>query len=308
MGTAEFSLKALKAISELSTYNVIAVYTQAPKPSGRSQKIHKSAVHEFAEACGIPVFTPKSLRKPEQAEIFSKLSPDLAVVSSYGLIIPQDILDVPRYGFINIHASALPRWRGAAPIQAAILAGDKQTGITIMKMDAGVDTGDIISMQYVDITPKTTYGELAETLGNLGAKMIIETLENLESSLKGSHQQPEDGAVYAPKISKEACKIDWSRPSFEIQRHIMAMAPNPGAWTEIEKLRVKIFDVDVISEEGLKKPAAIGEIMDDNSGKMFVKCGQGVLQILKIQSAGKNIMNGSDFLRGRANFVGKVFS
>lgn len=322
MGTAEFSLKALKALFELGmngdgSCKVIAVYTQAPKPSGRNQKIHKSAVQEFAEEHGIEVFTPKSLRKPEQAEIFAKLSPDLAVVSSYGLIIPQNILDIPRYGFINIHASALPRWRGAAPIQAAILAGDKQTGITIMKMDAGVDTGDIISMQHVDITPKTTHGELAENLGNLGAKMIVETLksvENLENSLKNAQKQPEDGAVYAPKISKEDCRIDWSKPAVEILKHVMAMAPAPGAWTEaeMEGLRVKVFDVDVaadVAADAVAVDAAVaGEILADNSGRMFVKCGEGILEIAKIQPAGKNIMSGKDFLRGRANFVGKIFS
>lgn len=324
MGTSEFSLKALKAIFELKNHKIIAVYTQPPKPSGRNQKVHKSAVHEFSETHHISVFTPKSLRNHAEAEMFAKLSPDLAIVSSYGLIIPQNILDVPQYGFINIHASALPRWRGAAPIQAAILAGDKQTGITIMKMDSGVDTGDIISMQHVDITAKTTHGDLAETLGNLGAKMIVETVENLEHSLKNSRKQPEEGSTYAPKISKEFCKIDWSKSSTEILRHIMAMAPNPGAWSEIEKLRVKILDADVVSDEVFQKETdiilgesevdsksqssfAAGEIMSDNSGKMFVKCGDGIIEIAKIQPAGKNVMSGNDFLRGRANFVGKIF-
>lgn len=322
MGTGDFSLKALEKIFELEEHNIIAVYTQAPKPSGRNQKIHKSAVHQFSEAHNITVFTPKSLRKHAEAEIFAKIAPDLAIVSSYGLIIPQNILDIPRYGFINIHASALPRWRGAAPIQAAILAGDQQTGITIMKIDAGVDTGDIISMQKVNITAKTNYGELSETLGNLGAKMIVETLENLEENLKNSYKQPEDGATYAPKISKEDCRINWNKSANEILRQIMALAPNPAAWSELDGLRVKILDANLTTteedplqpqkniakpEKNLHQAPKIGEVMSGASGKMFVKCGEGVLEIAKIQPAGKNVMSGNDFLRGRANCIGKTF-
>lgn len=311
MGTAEFSLKALSAIYENREKNncdIIAVYTQAPKPSGRNQHVHKSAVHEFAEMHNIPVFIPKSLRKPEQAEIFAKLAPDLTVVSSYGLIIPQNILEIPQFGFINIHASVLPRWRGAAPIQAAILAGDNRTGITIMKMDAGVDTGDIIRMQYVDITPKTTHGELSEVLGELGAQMIVETLKNLDKELSKAKKQPEEGAVYAPKISKEDCKIDWNISAENIQRKIMAFSPVPGAWGEIEGLRVKILDASVVGrEKNTDAFLEVGEIFSDDHGEMFVKCSDEILQIIRIQPAGKNVMSGNDFLRGRRNLAGKKF-
>lgn len=308
MGTADFSLKGLVTLYE-NNYNIVAVYTQAPKPSGRKQKIHESAVHEFAESKGIAVFTPKSLKKAEQIEIFASLKPDLAIVSSYGLIIPQNMLDIPKYGFVNIHASALPRWRGAAPIQAAILAGDERTGITIMKMDAGVDTGDIISMRYVDITSKTNHGQLAEDLGNLGAKMIIETLSDLDNLLVNAKKQPNEGATYAQKISKESCKIDWNNSATNVLRHIMAFSPAPGAWSEVDGLRMKILDADVVSASSNFEISAtnIGEIFE-NKGEMFVMCRDGVLKIARIQPAGKNAMNGSDFLRGRTNLVGKIFS
>ena len=305
MGTSDFSLKGLIALYA-NNCNVVAVYTQAPKPSGRKQKIHKSVVHEFAESKGISVFTPKSLKKADQIEIFASLKPDLTIVSSYGLIIPKDMLDIPKYGFVNIHASALPRWRGAAPIQAAILAGDKQSGITIMRMDSGIDTGDIISMQYVDIHPKTNHGQLTEDLGNLGAKMIIETLSNLDSMLANAKKQPNEGATYAQKISKESCKIDWNNSAIDILRHIMAFAPIPSAWSEVDGIRVKILDADISSNSEIAAKN-VGEICENN-GEMFVMCQDGALKITKIQPAGRNAMNGTDFLRGRKNLVGKIFS
>ena len=305
LGTSDFSLKGLVALYE-NNCNVVAVYTQAPKPSGRKQKIHKSVIHEFAESKGISVFTPKSLKRADQIEIFASLKPDLAIVSSYGLIIPKNMLDIPKYGFVNIHASALPRWRGAAPIQAAILAGDKQSGITIMKMDSGIDTGDIISMQYVDINPKTNHGQLAEDLGNLGAKMIIETLSNLDNMLAKAKKQPNEGATYAQKISKESCKIDWSNSATDILRQIMAFAPIPSAWSEVDGIRVKILDADISSNSEIAAKN-VGEICENN-GEMFVMCQDSALKITKIQPAGKNVMNGTDFLRGRKNLVGKIFS
>lgn len=304
MGTADFSLKTLIMLYE-NRYNIVAVYTQAPKPSGRNKKIRKSVVHEFAESKGIKVFSPKSLKKTDQLEIFSSLRPDLVIVSSYGLIIPQNMLDIPKYGFINIHASILPRWRGATPIQAAILAGDRQTGITIMKMDAGIDTGDIISMSYVDITPKTTHGQLEEDLGNLGAKMIIETISDIENQLKKTKKQPIKGATYTQKISKESCRINWNNSVDDILKHIMAFAPTPSTWSEVEELRVKILDADIVEEPQINGKN-IGEIFE-NKGEMLVACHNGALKIAKIQPAGKNVMSGTDFLRGRKNLVGKIF-
>jgi methionyl-tRNA formyltransferase len=264
MGTSAFSLKALVRLYQQQINSeeleIIAVYTQAPKPSGRNYKTKKSVVHEFAETNNIPVHTPKSLRNDEQLGIFRALRPDVAVVAAYGLIIPQNILDIPRYGFINIHASILPRWRGAAPIQAAIMAGDKKTGISIMKMNAGVDTGDVISTKQIDIHTKSTHGDLEEQLGNLGAEMIVDTFGNLEKNLNNTRKQPEEGSTYAQKISKEACKINWEDAANSILKKIMSLSPVPSAWTEIDGLRIKILDADVVENHGECVEAA-GKIM-----------------------------------------------
>ncbi|MDR2681844.1 MAG: methionyl-tRNA formyltransferase [Holosporaceae bacterium] len=303
LGTSDFSLKCLAAL-EHDGFNVVAVYTQAPKPSGRSYQIKKSAVQEFAEkkTPRIPIHTPKSLRNEEQLELFRALKPDLAVVSSYGLIIPQNILDIPTYGFINIHASILPRWRGAAPIQAAILAGDRETGISIMKMDAGVDTGDVIATRSLAITPETNHGELSEKLGIMGAEMILETLHNLEKNLAGAHPQPEHGATYAAKISKESCRINWNNASENILRQIRAFSPVPSAWSEIEGVRVKILDAAVAPDASL--PHSAGTLLEDGA----VCCSIGRLKLLEIQPEGKKKMKAEDFIRGHKNFLGKAFA
>jgi methionyl-tRNA formyltransferase len=301
MGTADFSLKALETLHKHKA-NVIASYSRAPKPAGRNCAMHMSAVHKFADAHGIPIHTPETLRSAEQIEIFRSLKPDLAIVSSYGLIVPQAILDIPIYGFINIHASILPRWRGASPIQAAIMAGDRQSGVTIMKMDSGVDTGDIISIETIDINAKTTHGDIEEQMARLGAKMLIDTLENLKERIAGAIKQPSEGITYAPKVSKSDCRIDWRDPAENVLRRVMAFAPAPAAWSEIDCVRVKILDVDIVSHNRIG--ASPGEIMAD----MVVACGDGFIKISKMQPAGKGIMSGSDFLRGRPNFIGKVFS
>ena len=317
MGTSHFSLKSLSLLYEkqksgsLQNFEIVAVYTQAPKPSGRNYKLHKSAVYEFAEKNDIPVFTPKSLKNNEQLKIFASLNVDLSIVSSYGLIIPQNILDVPPFGFINIHASLLPRWRGAAPIQAAILAGDSQTGITIMKMDAGVDTGDIISMQSMEISPKTNHGDLENKMGDLGASMIVDTINDLENALQTAYKQPNVGEIYASKISKDICRIDWSCTTKEILQKVMAFAPAPGAWTEIDGLRIKILDIGITERkqpESINAPAEniVGKIISD-AGGVYVSCLDGLVKLIKVQPAGKNIMKAIDFLNGRKDFVGKRF-
>lgn len=307
MGTSEFSLKALEAIFNFSkideNFEIVAVYSQPPKPFGRGYKFKKSVTHEFAEKVGIPVLTPKGLRKPEQAEIFKSLNADIAIVAAYGLIIPQNILDIPPKGFINIHGSLLPRWRGAAPIQSAILSGDKTTGITIMKMDAGVDTGAIISMKSIDITPKMNHGELSEILGNLGADMIVDTLKNLDSSLAKAYPQPVDGITLSQKILKEDCKINWKNSAENILRQILAFAPSPAAWCEINNIRLKIFDADIIDFDSSFQ-ATPGMIQ--NNKNLIVACGDKFLKISKIQPAGKNIMDGESFLRGHADLIHKI--
>ncbi len=308
MGSSDFSLKALNALFEKyqknNKFKIIAVYTQAPKPSGRNYKVQKTIVHNFAELYEISVFTPKTLRSVEQFELFKSLQPDIAIVAAYGLIVPRNILDIPPLGFINIHASALPRWRGAAPIQSAILAGDKKTGITIMKMDEGIDTGDIISMNFLDIHQKTNYAELSEKMGNLGAEMIIDTLENIEDRLSNSLKQSENGATYAAKFSKESCKIDWTKSAEDILRQIMAFSTTSSAWTEIEGVRIKVLDADIVTNES--KNESSGTILEEHKNAL-VACGSGFLKSILIQPAGKNIMSGSDFIRGHKNLVGKLF-
>jgi methionyl-tRNA formyltransferase len=298
MGTADFSLKALAAIHE-AQFNIAGVYTQTPKPFGRNYKIQKSVVHKFAEEKGIPVYCPENFKPQVEIDIFRSLEPNMAIVSSYGLIIPKNLLSIPACGFINIHASLLPRWRGASPIQAAILAGDKKAGITIMKMDAGVDTGDIISTQSIDIFPETTFGKLSEQLGNLGAKMILKFLGDVENNLQQSRTQPEEGATYAKKITKDLRKINWNDSAVNILRHIKAFSPLPAAWMEIEDVYLKILDAVVLEESTPHSPGVICE-------NMVVSCRVGSLRLTEVQSSGTRKMSGEDFVRGRKDLIGKI--
>lgn len=283
MGTSDFSLKALEAIYKLENYELVAIYTRAPKPAGRKMELKKSVVQEFAERNNIPCFTPKSLRKDDADKVFAGLKPDLAVVAAYGLIIPQNVLDICT--FINIHGSLLPRWRGASPMQAALLHGDKKSGITIMKMDAGIDTGDIISMQSIEITPKMNLAEFSVKMGELGAKMIVDTLNNLQNSLDNAYKQPEEGASYTGKISTEDCRINWNDPAEDILHKIMGVYPE--AWTEIDGIRMKVLDADIVPNFSPKK--------------MILSCGDGYLELTKIQPAGKRAMSGEEFIRGHQN-------
>ena len=281
MGSSDFSLSSLKKLCE-NGFNVIAVYTRAPQPTGRGYKIKKTIIHEYAEEKSIPVYTPKTLRNDEQEKIFESLNSDLAIVSSYGLIIPENILS--KSLFINIHASLLPRWRGASPIQSSILAGDEKTGISIMKMDAGLDTGDVISMKSVDVFPETTFGELSKILADLGSEMILETVANLDKSLSGAKKQDEIGACYAHKISKEMAEIDWNKSRKEILRLINSFSPAPSAWSLMDGKRIKIIN------------ASFAE--SDNSKDFIMKCSDGFLRLDLVQPEGKKPMRGCDFIRG----------
>lgn len=285
MGSSDFSLISLKRMCE-SDFNIVAVYSREPKPTGRNYKIQKTVVHSYAEERNIPVFTPKTLRNSEQEEIFRQLNPEIAVVAAYGLIIPQNFLDMA--SFINIHASLLPRWRGAAPIQAAILAGDKETGISIMKMDAGLDTGDVISMKSIPITSETSFGDLSKSMAELGADMICKTLENFsKETLQQAEKQSDEGSCYASKISKDMCKLNWEDDCITNLRKIKAFSPDPGAWQEYDGIRIKILDAKMCSEVTPKD--------------FVVRCSDGFLNLTSVQPAGKRVMSGQDFIRGRKN-------
>lgn len=303
MGTPEFARNALEKLVDKG-HKILSVFSQAPKPVGRKQIVCKSMVHEFAEKNGIDVFTPKSLKNDEIQGIIRSQSPDLIIVAAYGFIIPQVILDMPKFGCINIHASLLPRWRGAAPIQHAIMAGDTKTGVTIMQMDAGMDTGNIILKKTIDITNETTGGSLTNELSVIGANAICEVLADLENYLQRSYKQPSEGVTIAPKITKEVEMVDWHKNAVEIERIIRALNPAPAMWSAIDGTRIKILEAEVVQLSGAEN-LNIGTLV----GKSFIiKCGDDTyLKLNKIQPAGKKIMNAADFLNGHKDLIGKIF-
>src|SRR5690606_13063469 len=271
MGTPEFSVPILTAIIGHG-YEVVAVYTQPPRPAGRrGLELTKSPVHEKAEQFGIPVFTPKSLKSPEEQAVFASLEADVAIVVAYGLLLPQAILDAPRLGCYNGHASLLPRWRGAAPIQRAIMAGDAETGMMVMKMDAGLDTGPVAMAEKVAITPDMTAGELHDRLSMIGADLMIRALGALERESLALQPQSEEGVTYAAKIDKAEARIDWSKPAKDVHNTIRGLSPFPGAWCEMEingaVERVKLQRSTL--GEGRGEP---GAVLDD---RLTVACGEG---------------------------------
>lgn len=312
MGTPDFSVTALKKIIE-SGHNVIAAYSQPPRPKGRGQKLQKSPVHLEAEAHNIPVFTPVSFKKePEAIDHFQSLNADIAVVAAYGLILPKQILEAPRFGCLNIHASLLPRWRGAAPIQRAILAGDHETGVTIMQMDEGLDTGAMISKKPVPITEKDTASTIHDSLSMLGGKMIVEALETLSKTGTLPHTpQPENGTTYAHMLKKEEGRIDWSKPAEDIDRQIRALNPWPGVWCETPSgKRLKILEAEPASTPpshtppshtppSLPSPLEGGRIQVGGPKDVFVACGnKRRLQLITVQPEGKKPMDIKAALNG----------
>lgn len=301
MGTPEFSVPILTAIIGHG-YEVAAVYTQPPRPAGRrGLELTKSPVHEKAEQFGIPVFTPKSLRNAEEQEIFASLEADVAIVVAYGLLLPQAILDAPRLGCYNGHASLLPRWRGAAPIQRAIMAGDAETGMMIMKMDAGLDTGPVAMAEKVAITPDMTAGELHDRLSMIGADLMIRALGALERESLALQPQAEEGVTYAAKIDKAEARIDWSKPAKDVHNTIRGLSPFPGAWCEMEingaVERVKLQRSTL--GEGVGAP---GTVLDD---RLTIACGEGAVRLVTLQRSGGKPLPAREFLRGAQ--VTKVF-
>ncbi|MBT4907912.1 MAG: methionyl-tRNA formyltransferase [Rhodospirillaceae bacterium] len=299
LGTPDFSVPALDAL-RATGHEVACVYTQPPRPAGRGQSERRSPVHEHADAAGIPVRTPATLREEEAQAEFAALNLDVAVVVAYGLILPQPVLDAPRLGCINIHASLLPRWRGAAPIQRAIQAGDAETGVTIMQMDAGLDTGPELLREAIPITSQTNAGMLHDALAALGGRLIVEALAGLEAGTLNAVAQPDTGETYAAKIARGEERIDWAQPATVLDRHVRAFAPWPGAWFEHDGERIKVLAVDVVAGHG--KP---GVVLDD---ALTVACGEGGLRLVTVQRAGKAAMAAADYLRGRPVAAGAVFT
>jgi methionyl-tRNA formyltransferase len=294
MGTPAFAVAALDAL-HAAGHNIVCVYSQPPRPAGRGHKLQLSPVQARAEELGLLVRHPKSLKKDDAArQAFKELAADVAVVAAYGLILPQDILDAPKYGCINIHGSLLPRWRGAAPIQRAVLAGDAETGICIMQMEAGLDTGPVLMKDSLPITPETTAASLYETLAAMGGRLIVETLDRIDTL--NPQPQPEEGVTYAHMLSKEDGRIDWTKPAGEIERQLRALHPWPGVWCLCNGERLKILEARVAEGSG-----APGEILDRH---LIVACGQGALRLTKIQPQDRKAMDGLAFMNGTHMNVG----
>ena len=293
MGTPDFSVPVLTEIIGQG-HEVVAVYTRAPKPAGRGMEMKLSPVHALAERFGIPVHTPKTLRTPEAAELFRSHDADVAVVVAYGLILPQEILEAPRECCLNLHASLLPRWRGAAPIQRAIMAGDAQTGVMVMKMDVGLDTGPVAMAERVTITPDMTAGELHDKLSPLGADLMVRALAALSRGGLVFQPQAEEGVTYAHKIEKAEARIDWTQSAKAVHDHIRGLSPFPGAFFEGDfgrgLERIKVLRAQVCEGAG-----APGALLGD---ELTVACGAGALRLIEIQRAGKAPMKPQDFLRG----------
>ena len=289
MGTPDFSVSILSALLDAG-HQVLCVYSQPPRPAGRGHKDKLTPVHAFAESRGIPVRTPKTLRTAESQAEFAALQADAAVVAAYGLILPKAVLEAPRFGCFNVHASLLPRWRGAAPIQRAILAGDSESGVTIMQMDEGLDTGDMLLTGTVPITSATTGESLHDALAAQGATLMVQVLAQVEAGTLQTTPQPSDGVTYAAKLAKDEGRLEWSRPAEELERAVRAFTPWPGAWFEWNGERFKVLSVALATGSG--EP---GMTLD---GALTVACGQGALRLLKLQRAGKGALDAEAFLRG----------
>ena len=294
MGTPDFSVPTLNALIQAG-HEIVACYSQPPRPAGRrGLELVKSPVHQAAEGHGINVFTPTSLKGDAAFEQFSALNADVAVVVAYGMLLPQRILDAPTHGCFNGHASLLPRWRGAAPIQRAIMAGDAESGIMVMKMEAGLDTGPVALSSRVTISETTTAGSLHDELSQAGASLMVEAMSLLEAGKLELTAQSEEGVTYASKIDKGETRIDWSQPAQQVARHIMGLSPFPGAWCEMsfgkKPERVKVLQALVLDKSG-----EAGEVLDDD---LTIGCGESSVQLLRLQRAGSKALDKEAFLRG----------
>ncbi len=299
MGTPDFSVPTLMEIVGQG-HEVVAVYSQPPRPSGRGMEERKTPVHQAADRLGLPVFTPASLKSEEEQEAFRALDADVAVVVAYGLLLPKAILDAPREGCLNLHGSLLPRWRGAAPIQRAIMAGDRETGVQVMRMDEGLDTGDICMSETIAISDQMTAQDLHDRMMVLGADLMVRALAALSRGSLGCQPQIEDGVTYAKKIDKAEARIDFAEPAATIHNLIRGLSPFPGAWVEMV-IRGKAQRVKLLRSELADGAGEPGTLLDD---AMTIACGEGAIRLTELQRAGKGAMKANDFLRGADLKVG----
>ncbi|MCB1517880.1 MAG: methionyl-tRNA formyltransferase [Hyphomicrobiaceae bacterium] len=303
MGTPEIGVPTLREIVAHG-HDVVAVYSQPPRPAGRGHKEQKGAVNRAADELGLPVFTPRNFKDPDDVTAFAEHDADVAIVVAYGLLLPKTILDAPKYGCLNLHGSRLPRWRGAAPIQRAIMAGDRETAVMVMQMDEGLDTGPVALSEPITITPEMNAGELHDRMAILGADLMVRALSALERESLTFTPQPDEGANYAKKIDKAETRIPFAQPATAVHNHIRGLSPFPGAWCEMEiggdVQRVKILQSEVASGEGIP-----GRILDD---ELTIACAEGAIRVLRLQRAGKGPMSADEFLRGSGSLKGQVLT
>jgi methionyl-tRNA formyltransferase len=301
MGTPEFAVPSLIEIVGQG-HEVVAVYSQPPRAAGRGMATRKSPVDQAAETLALPVMTPNSLKEAGEIDRFAALRPDVAVVVAYGQILPQSFLDAPTHGCLNLHASLLPRWRGAAPIARAIMAGDTESGVMVMQMEAGLDTGPVAMGERVPIAPDMTAGELSGRLAGLGADLMVRALSALSRDVLDTQPQAPDGVTYASKLVKSETRIDWSRPAAEVHNHIRGLSPDPGAWFMADfgkrEERVKVLR-STLAEGG----GGPGSVLDD---KLAIACGSGAVRLVELQRAGKQPVKAAEFLRGLQTPLAKV--
>jgi len=295
MGSPDFALSTLRSLAK--NYQVVGVVTQPDRASGRGRELKAPPVKLLAQELNIPVMQPQKLREPEAMQQLQAWNPDLIVVAAFGQILKKDVLEMPKYGCINVHASLLPRWRGAAPINASVLAGDEETGVTIMKMDVGLDTGPMLAMKKIRIKPDDTAGSLFEALSTLGADLLIETLPAYMDGKLTPQPQPEEGATYAPMLKKEDGLLDFTQPAVDLERRVRAMNPWPGAWFEWNGAPLKVHRAHV----GQGKAEAGKRLVEQN--QPAVGAGGGVLILDEVQPPGKKLMNGKSFLAGARNWL-----
>jgi len=299
MGTPDFAVPALLELAARG-HDIAAVYTRAAKPAGRGMDLQATPVERAARGLALPVRTPATLKDAAAQAAFRALAADAAVVIAYGLILPKAVLDAPKLGCFNLHASLLPRWRGAAPINRAIMAGDKETGVTVMKMDEGLDTGAMAMAERVSIGADMTAGDLHDALARLGADVMARALAALERGSLTLTAQPDEGVTYAGKISKDETRIDWAKPWRDVHNHIRGLSPFPGAWFELGGARVKALRSALGEGSG-----APGTVLDD---KLTIACGAGSVRLTQVQRAGKQPMHVQDFLRGAAVKIGTLIA